>query len=51
MTLTELKSYRLGKCEDAYILHLESVILCSECDRPLISLPLNGYATAHALCK
>lgn len=49
-TIKELTEFRLGACLDTYIVNIEFAIPCTECNTPVLSMPLNDYATKHIMC-
>ena len=52
MTFTQEEVRAFGLVgEDTYLIHLDSLVACTVCARPVISLPLNGNATKHSNCK
>lgn len=47
-TYQDIYAMRLGACTDVYISNIESLVPCTVCDSPVISIAANGYATQHA---
>ena len=49
-TTKELIEFRLGQCLDTYLVNIEFAIPCTECNKPVLSMQLNGYMTKHSNC-